>query len=83
MYIELGVDAGAFLGAQAHQVDQLGRAHVGLARIQPAGQQDFVHQLVQLGNVALDFLLERGRRLVAHQLHPHANAGERAAQLMR
>ena len=82
-HIQLGLDARAFFGAQTNQVDQLGRAHVGFARIQAAGQQNLVHQLVQLGDIALDFLLEGGRGLVAHQLHPHADAGERRAQLVR
>ena len=80
---QVRLDAGAFFGAQADDVDHLGAAHIRLAGAQATGQQDFVDQLVQLGDIALDLLLEGGRGLVTHQLHAHADAGQGAAQLMR
>jgi len=83
-HVQVGVHAGAFLGGQANQVHQLHGAHIGLARIEAAGQQDLVHQLVQLCDVAQDLGAECGRGLLAtHQLQPHADAGERRAQLVR
>ena len=52
--------------------------------VQAAGQRDFIHQLVQLGDVAQDFGRKGGRGGVCpHQLQPHADAGERRAQLVR
>jgi predicted TPR repeat methyltransferase len=46
--VQLGAGAGALLRRQPGQVDRLEGADIGLARIQPAGQQDLVDQLVEL-----------------------------------
>ena len=52
--------------------------------VEAAGQQNFVHQLVQLGNVAQNFSAKGGCwQARAHQLQPHADARERRAQLVR
>ena len=83
-HVQVRVHAGAFFGGQADQIHVFHGAHIGLAGVQAAGQQDFIHQLVQLGNVAQDFSAEGGRgRLPPHQLQPHADAGERRAQFVR
>ena len=82
--VEVGAHAGAFLRGQPDQIDQFHGAHVGLARIQAAGQQNFVDQLVEFGDVAQDFFAERRRRLLpAHQFQPHADARERRAKFVR
>ncbi|OQC11429.1 MAG: hypothetical protein BWX79_01265 [Alphaproteobacteria bacterium ADurb.Bin100] len=80
---QLGASPCAFLHHQTQQVDGLHGAHVGLAGIEPTGQQDFIDQLVQLGNVARDLFAKRGPRLGSHQLHAHADAGQRRAQFVR
>ena len=69
-------NARAFLGRQADQVDRLDGAQIGLPRVEPAGQQDFFDQLVELGDIALDFILESGRRWRTHQFHAHPDAGQ-------
>ena len=80
---QLGIDARAFLCGQPRQVQRLERFGVGLLGVQPAGQQDFIDQLVQLGN-ASRYFHALGRRLVhAHQFEPHADARQRRAQFVR
>ena len=85
LHVQVGIHARAFLGGQPDQVHRFGAAHVHLGRLQPAGQQDLVHQLVQLGDVALDLGLGSRHRgaVAAHQLQPHADARQRRAQLVR
>ena len=76
--IQLRAGACAFLCGQPHQIHHLERAHIGLARVQAAGQQDFVHELVELGDVAQDLGPRTGRwRTVQHQFHAHADACQR------
>ena len=80
---QFGAGAGAFLRRQPGQVDRLHGADVAFLRVEAAGQQDLVDQLVELGDVAPDLVLERGRGLRLHQLQPHADARQRRAQLVR
>jgi len=49
-----------FLGGQANQVDRFHRAQVRLAGIEATGEQNFLNQLVQFGNVAFNFVLNAG-----------------------
>ena len=46
----------ALLGGQSGQVDLFDGADVGFLGVEPAGQQDFVDQLVQLADVARDLV---------------------------
>lgn len=75
--VQFGIDARAFFGAEPGEIDRFDRAHVGLARVEPAGQQDLVDQLVELADVAGNLVARAGARLVAHQFQAHADAGER------
>ncbi len=81
---QFGIDAGALLGGQAQQIDALEAVAGKGAGVQPAGQQDFIDQLIELGDVALD-LGARGAQVGAavQQLQAHADARQRRAQLVR
>ena len=85
--VQQGVHPGALLGGEAGQVDGLDRADVGLLRVQSAGQQDLVNELVEFGDVAVQLGAHRrigrchtGCRL--HQLQAHADTRQRRAQLV-
>ena len=58
--IQLGAGARAFLGRQAGEVHGLDGADVGFPGVEPAGQQDLVDQLVELGDVARDLVASAG-----------------------
>src|SRR5262249_35342065 len=74
--------AGAFLCGEREQV------HVFLSletfhRVEAAGEQDLVDQRVELGDVLLEAGLALRVGVLLHQLHRHADASERRAQLVR
>ena len=74
--------ARAFLSRERQKIDLL----VGLElanRIEPARQQDFVDQLIELGDVLRQLDLALRIDLLLRQLQPQADARERGAQLMR
>ena len=74
--MQFGIQSRAFLGGNTHQVQPLQGADVGLAGVEPAGQQNLVDQLVEFVNVACDLVLGLGTRLGIHQLQAHADAGQ-------
>ena len=81
--IQLCMHARAFLGRQTGQVQRFKRLRIGLFGIQAAGQQNFVDELVQLGDAARNLHALRGAAVQRRELQAHADAGQRRAQLMR
>src|SRR5438132_204991 len=76
------VVARAFLGREREEIDLLVPVP-RFGRIQATGGQDLVDQRVELGDVLLELALALGVDVLLHQLHRHADAGERSAQLVR
>lgn len=60
---QVGTGAGTFFGGHPEQVDRFHGPDIGLAGIEPAGQQDFVDQLVEFLDVAGDLVAEVRARL--------------------
>ncbi len=81
--LELGVViAGAHLGGKRQEIELFGRHSFGHG-VEPAGQQDLVHQPVELGDVLLEANLALRVGGILHQLHGQSDARHRGAQLVR
>ena len=81
--IQPGAGMRAFLGTQGHQIHQLYRTQVGLLGIEPAGEQNFTNQLIELADIALQLLPQPVALAAAlQQLQPHAQARKRRTQLV-
>ena len=55
--IQFSIHARAFFGRQPGQVQRFKGLGIGLPRIEPAGQQNFIDQLVEFVDAARDFFL--------------------------
>ena len=77
----LGVVMRGFLGRQRQQVEGLVPVEGG-QRLEPAGEQDLVDQLVELGDIAPQRIADLGLGLLAQQGGRHGDAGERRAQFV-
>src|SRR2546426_4987186 len=74
--------ARAFFRGERQQIDRFGLLHA-FRSVEPARQQDFVDQRVELGDVLLELALAARLGAFLHQLGRHADARERRAQLVR
>ena len=77
-HLDLGLHPQRFLSGQTQQIR--GRAVDGLARIDATGQQDLLHQGVELLDVAVDFSLHLRLALragIGHHGDRHFEAGQR------
>ena len=72
--------AGALLGGERRQVDLLERL-VGGSRLEPAREEDLLHEVVQLGDVARDLLLQV--RVALQETRRHAHPPEGTPELVR
>ena len=81
--LQLGIDTRTFLCGQPGQVQRFKRFCIGLFGIEPAGQQDFIDQLVEFVDAAGNFHALRGRHVHAHQFESHADTRQRRSQLVR
>ena len=75
------VVVGAFLRDQREEVEALFRRRRG-DDVEAARQQDFLDEIVELGDVALQLGLRLGRRVLAVELDAQAQARQRRAQLV-
>ena len=73
LHIQGRLGAGAFLGRQTDQIHRFYRTQVRLFCVEAAGEQDLINQLVQLTNVARNFVPCRGAGVVTHQLQAHSD----------
>ncbi len=72
---------GAFLGGEREQINLF--AYLVLDGVQPAGQQYFVDQLVQLSNILFQARLGFGIRRCLEHFQSKPDARQRRSQLMR